>query len=64
MGDLSELELFSIIKDALGDVTVAHLELGEGIGLREMALEWCAPQRCSQHTSKTCDAIILYEGCP
>lgn len=64
MGDLSELELFSIIKDALGDVIVAHLELGEGVGLREMALKWCAPQRRSQPTSKTCDAIILHGGCP
>ena len=64
MGDLSELELFSIIKDALGDVTVAHLELGEGVSLREMALEWCAPQRCSQPNSKTWDAIILHGGCP
>lgn len=43
MGDLSELELFSIIKDALGEVTVANLKLGEGVGLREMALEWHAP---------------------
>lgn len=43
LGDLSELELFSIIKDALGEVTVANLELGEGVGLREMALEWHAP---------------------
>ena len=64
MGDLSELELYSKIKEALGDVTVAPLELGEGVDLREMALEWRAPQRCSQPTSKTCDTIILHGGCP
>lgn len=30
LGDLSELGPFSIITDALGEVTAAHLDWGEG----------------------------------
>lgn len=43
MGDLSELELFSIIKDVLGEVTAAHLELEGGVSLRERGLERYMP---------------------
>lgn len=59
-GDLSELELFSIIKDALGEVTAAHFERTGGwgrgwwgrVGLRERTWNGMLPKDVHNLTPK------------